>query len=191
MSQTPITREAEAAVTRVNQLTERMLTAAKNAGGGFADAHEKALRSLVDNPGDLKQSVEWVRALAEVHAKFIEETTGALTETASEVASDVPVTGVLDEAAAQRIRDLNKQVLARAGEVGTGAVDDYEKALRDMAEFETKVAGRTQLEWVQAVAQSHAKFVTDLATMYGDAIRSSLSGLTGLERDDHPVGQAD
>ena len=191
MSQTPVARQAEAAVTRINQLTERMLTAARNAGGGFADAHEKALRSLVDNPGDLKQSVEWVRALAEVHAKFIEETTGALAKTADEVASDVPVTGVLDEAAAQRIRTLNKQVLARAGEVGTGAVDDYEKALRDMAEFETKVAGRTQLEWVQAVAQSHAKFVTDLASMYGDAIRSSLSGLTGLEHDDHPAEQAD
>ena len=191
MSQTPIARQTEAAVTRINQLTERMLTAARNAGGGFADAHEKALRSLVDNPADLKESLEWVRALAEVHAKFIEETTGALAETASEVASDVPVTGVLDEATAERIRSLNKQVLTRAGTVGTGAVDDYEKALRDMAEFETNVAGRSQLDWLQALAQSHAKFVTDLGSMYGNAIKSSLSGLTGLERDDHPVGQAD
>ena len=191
MSQTPTARPGEAAVTRINQLTERMLTAARNAGGGFADAHEKALRSLVDNPADLKESLEWVRALAGVHAKFIEETTSALAETAGEVASDVPVTGVLDEAAAQRIRSLNKQVLARAGAVGAGAVDDYEKALRDMAEFETKVAGRTQLEWLEAVAQSHAKFVTDLTSMYGNAIRSSLSGLAGLERDDHPVEQAD
>jgi hypothetical protein len=191
MSQTPITRQAEAAVTRINQLTERMLLAARNAGGGFADAHEKALRSLVDNPADLKQSLEWVRALAEVHAKFIEETTSALAKTAGEAASDVPVTGVLDEAAAQRIRGLNKQVLARASAVGTGAVDDYEKALRDMAEFETKVAGRSQLDWLQALAQSHAKFVTDLGSMYGNAIRSGLSGLGGLERDDHPVEQAD
>jgi hypothetical protein len=191
MSQTPIARQAEAAVTRINQLTERMLTAATNAGGGFADAHEKALRSLVDNPADLKQSLEWVRALAEVHAKFIEEATGALAKTAGEVASDVPVTGVLDEAAAQRIRSLNKQVLARAGAVGAGAVDDYEKALQDMAAFETKIAGRTQLDWLQAVAHSHAKFVTDLGSMYANAIRSSLPGLAGLESDDHPVEQAD
>lgn len=174
MSQAPAARHAEAAVTRINQLTERMLTAARNAGGGFAEAHEKALRSLVDNPADLKQSLEWVRALAEVHAKYIEEATGALAKTAGEVASDVPVT-VHDEAA-QRIRDLNKQVLARASAVGASAVDDYEKALRDMASFETKVAGRTQLEWLQAVAQTHAKFVTDLATMYGDAVKRSLPG---------------
>ncbi len=45
MSQTPIAQQAEAAVTRTSQLTERMLTAAGNAGGGLADAHEKALRS--------------------------------------------------------------------------------------------------------------------------------------------------
>jgi len=176
MSQTPIAQQAEAAVTRINQLTERMLTAAGNAGGGLAGAHEKALRSLVDNPADLKQPLEWVQALAEVHAKFIEEATDALVKTAGEAASDVPVTGVLDEAAAQRIRGLNKQVLARASAAGAGAVDGYEKALQDMADFETKIAGSSQLDWLQAVARSHAKFMTDLVSMYANAIRSGLSG---------------
>ena len=176
MSDTPIAQQAEAAVTRINQLTERMLTAARNAGGGLADAHEKALRSLADNPADLKQPLEWVQALAAVHAKFIEEATGALAKTAGEAASDVPVTGMLDEAAAQRIRGLNKQVLARASAAGTSAVDDYEKALQDMADFETKIAGSSQLDWLQAVARSHATFVTDLASMYANAIRSGLSG---------------
>jgi DNA-binding transcriptional regulator YdaS (Cro superfamily) len=113
MSETPITQQAEAAVTRINQLTERMLTADRNAGADLAAAHEKAPQSLVDNPADLKQPVEWVQALAAVHAKFIEEATDALVKTAGEAASDVPVTGVLDEAEAQRIRSLNQQVLAR------------------------------------------------------------------------------
>ena len=84
MSETPITQQAEAAVTRINQLTERMLTATGNAGGGLAGAHEKALRSVADNPADLKQPVEWVQALAAVHAKFIEEATDALVKTAGE-----------------------------------------------------------------------------------------------------------
>ena len=176
MSETPITQQAEAAVTRINQLTEQMLDAAGNAGRGLADAHEKALRSLADNPADLKQPVAWVQALAEVHAKFIEEATDALVKTAGEAASDVPVTGVLDEAAAERIRRLNQQVLAQASAAGAGAVDGYEKALQDMADFETKVAGSSQLDWVQAVARSHTKFVTDLVSMYANAIRSGLSG---------------
>jgi len=176
MPETPITQQAEAAVTRINQLTERMLTADRNAADGFAAAHEKALQSLADNPADLKRPVEWVQALATVHAKFIEEATDALVKTAGEAASDVPVTGVLDEAAAQRIRSLNQQVLARASAAGTGAVDGYEKALQDMADFETTIAGSSQLDWLQALAQSHAKFVTDLGSMYANAIRSGLSG---------------
>jgi hypothetical protein len=176
MSETPITQQAEAAVTRINQLTERMLTADRVAGAGLAAAHEKALQSLVDNPADLKRPVEWVQSLAEVHAKFIEETTDALVKTAGEAASDVPATGVLDEATAQRIRSLNQQVLARASAAGTGAVDGYEKALQDMADFETKIASSSQLDWLQAVASSHTKFVTDLVSMYASAIRTGLSG---------------
>ncbi len=39
-------------------------------------------------------TVEWVQALAEVHAKFIEEATDALVKTAGEAASDVPVAGM-------------------------------------------------------------------------------------------------
>jgi hypothetical protein len=176
MSETPITQQAEAAVTRINQLTERMITAARNAGGDLTVVHEKALRSLADNPEDLKQPVEWVQALAEVHAKFIEEATDALVKTADKAASDVPVTGLLDEAAAQRIRNLNQQILARATAVGAGAVDGYEQALQDMADFETKIAGSSQLDWLQAVARSHTKFVTDPVSMYADAIKSGLSG---------------
>jgi hypothetical protein len=173
MSETPSTQQAEAAVTRINQLTEAMLTADRNVGAGLAAAHEKALQSLVDNPADLKQPVEWVQALAAVHARFIEEATDALVKTAGEA---VPATGVLDEVEAQRIRGLNQQVLARASAAGTGAVDGYEKALQDMADFETKIAGNSQLDWLQAVARSHTRFVTDLASMYANAIRNGLSG---------------
>jgi hypothetical protein len=174
MPDIPIAQQSEAAITRINQLTERMLTAARKAGGGLAAAHEQALRGLADNPADLKQPLEWVQAVAAVHATFIEEATGALATTAGEAASDVPVTGILDEAAAQRIRDLNQQVLARASAAGTSAVDDYEKALQDMADFETKIASSSQLDWLQAVARAHATFVTDLASMYANAIKAGL-----------------
>ena len=72
--------------------------------------------------------------------------------------------------------DLNQQVLARASAAGAGAVDGYEKALQDMADFETKIAGSSQLDWLQAIAHSHAKFVTDLVSMYAIAIRRGLPG---------------
>ena len=62
MTETAIAQQAGAAVTRINQLTERIFTAARNVGGGLADAHERALRSLADDPADPKQSLEWVEA---------------------------------------------------------------------------------------------------------------------------------
>jgi hypothetical protein len=45
-----------------------------------------------------------------------------------------------------------------------------------MADFETKIAGGSPLDGPQAVARSQTKFVTDLVSMYADAIRSGLSG---------------
>lgn len=37
MSDLPTARQSEAAITRINRLTERMLTAARKAGGGLPD----------------------------------------------------------------------------------------------------------------------------------------------------------
>jgi hypothetical protein len=65
---------------------------------------------------------------------------------------------------------------AQAGADNASAVDGYEKALQDMADFETEIAGGSQLDWLQAVARSHTKFVTDLVSIYANAIRNGLSG---------------
>jgi hypothetical protein len=158
-----------------------LVTVLDQAKGGLPAA--LASKAMLD-----RAAASWARkgyldgaTLAELFAwlrpgDLIEEATDALVKTADEAASDVPVTGVLDEAPAQRIRSLNQQVLARASAAGAGAVDGYEKALQDMADFETKIAGGSQLDWLQAVARSQTKFVTDLVSMYADAIRSGLSG---------------
>lgn len=45
-----------------------------------------------------------------------------------------------------------------------------------MADFETKIADSSQLDWLQAVTRSHTKFVTGLVSMYANAIRDGLSG---------------
>jgi hypothetical protein len=71
---------------------------------------------------------------------------------------------------------LNQQVLARASAARTDAVDRYEKARQDMADFETKIASSSQLDWRQAAARSHTKFGTDLVSMYANAIRNGLPG---------------
>ena len=44
-----------------------------------------------------------------------------------------------------------------------------------MSEFETKIAGASQLDWVKALAASHAKFLTDVGTLYANALRTPLA----------------
>jgi hypothetical protein len=82
-------------------------------------------------------------------------------------------TGALDETAT-RIRELNEKLIQLAKESGQSSLDTYEKALQSMVDFETSVASRSQLDWVTALANTHAKFVQDLAGFYIKAAREAL-----------------
>ncbi|HEY6795741.1 MAG TPA: hypothetical protein VI248_13765 [Kineosporiaceae bacterium] len=79
------------------------------------------------------------------------------------------------EEAAQRIRALNERLIESAKAAGNTTLDAYEKALTSMVDFEEKVAGASQLEWVSALAQTHAAFVRDLSAAYTKAARELLS----------------
>jgi hypothetical protein len=175
MSETKTNEQTEAAVERIKQLTETMMAAARTAGAGVLEAHEKALQGLAEfTPQEpARAAFEWVQALAEVHAKFIEEASSAYIAAARQARADVPA-AVADQAVVKQIRDLNERILARARDAGSNALDGYEKALGRMAEFETKIAGATQLDWVKELAASHAKFLTDVGTLYATALRSPL-----------------
>ena len=173
MSDPKINESADAAVERIKQLTEKMLAAASAAGSGVLEAHRKALQGLAEfTPSEpASAAFEWVQALAEVHAKFIEEASSAYVTAAGEARAQVPA-AVADAAVVKQIRDLNERILARARDAGSKALDGYETALRRMSEFETKIAGASQLDWVKALAASHARFLTDVGTLYANALRS-------------------
>jgi predicted RNA-binding Zn ribbon-like protein len=80
-----------------------------------------------------------------------------------------------DEESAQRIRELNERLIQSAKAAGNTTLDAYEKALKSMVDFEEKVAGASQLEWVTALAQTHAAFVRDVSAAYTKAARELLS----------------
>ncbi|TDW21924.1 hypothetical protein [Kribbella kalugense] len=79
------------------------------------------------------------------------------------------------EEASERIRDLNERLIESSKSAGIVALDAYEKGLQSLVDFETKVASASQLEWVSAVATTHAKFVTDLSASYSQAARDLLN----------------
>ena len=80
------------------------------------------------------------------------------------------------EEAAARIRDLNNRIIERLKAAGSTALEAYEKALEELIGLEEKVAHASQLEWVSAIAQMHAKVVRDISGAYTKATRELLSG---------------
>ena len=79
------------------------------------------------------------------------------------------------EEAAERIRVLNERLITSAKAAGSTTLDAYEKALKSLVDFEEKVAGASQLEWVSALAKSHATFVQDISAAYTKAARDLLA----------------
>jgi hypothetical protein len=77
--------------------------------------------------------------------------------------------------AATRIRDMNERLIESAKVAGLGTLDAYEKVLRSLLDFEQKLAGATQLDWVSALAQTHASIVRDLTVAYSKAARELFS----------------
>jgi hypothetical protein len=58
---------------------------------------------------------------------------------------------------------------------GLVTLDAYESALHSMVEFEEKVASASQLDWVSALATTHATFIGDVSASYTKAARELLN----------------
>jgi hypothetical protein len=78
------------------------------------------------------------------------------------------------EETTQRIRDLNERLIESTKSAGLVTLDAYEAALQSMVEFEEKVASASQLDWVSALATTHAKFIGDVSASYTKAARELL-----------------
>lgn len=78
------------------------------------------------------------------------------------------------EDTAHRIRELNEKLISMAKESGQASLDTYENALQSLLDFETAVAGQSQLDWVTALANTHAKFVQDITGTYLELAREAL-----------------
>ena len=81
-------------------------------------------------------------------------------------------TGINVTDAAQRIRELNEEILTAAQQAGGEALDAYEKALQSLVDFEQKAASATQLDWVAAVANAHAQFISQVSAAFLKAARA-------------------
>ena len=78
------------------------------------------------------------------------------------------------EIAADRVRDLNERLIQSSKTAGQASLDTYEKVLKSLVDFEEKVGQSSQLEWVSALASTHAQFIKDVSQAYTQAARELL-----------------
>jgi len=78
------------------------------------------------------------------------------------------------DVAADRIRALNEKLIDTAKKGGTASLDAYETGLTNFVDFQQKVAGASQLDWVSAVVQAQTDFLTEVSAAYTSAAREVL-----------------
>jgi hypothetical protein len=78
------------------------------------------------------------------------------------------------EEASQRIRELTERFIDAGKKAGNVSLDTYEKSLQSLVDLQEQAAGASQIEWVQNIAQAHAKFVQDISAAYVNAAREML-----------------
>jgi hypothetical protein len=74
----------------------------------------------------------------------------------------------------KRIEEMNERMIESSKSAGRVGLDAYEKALQSMLDFQEKVTGASQLDWVSALAATHAQFISDVSAASINATRETL-----------------
>jgi DNA-binding ferritin-like protein len=82
--------------------------------------------------------------------------------------------GTQIEAIAERLRKLNERIIEVGREAGESTLGSYEKALKTFATGISKGPAKDELEWIQHLAASQAKFVREITDSVAKAARERL-----------------
>jgi hypothetical protein len=78
------------------------------------------------------------------------------------------------EAAANRVRKLNEQIIEAGRQAGESTLTSYEKFLKSIATSIERGPGSSDVEWIANLATAQAKFIRDVTTSLTKAARDRL-----------------
>jgi len=78
------------------------------------------------------------------------------------------------EAAANRARKLNEQIIEAGKQAGETTLTSYEKFLKSIASSLERGPGKSDVEWISNLATAQAKFIRDVTTSFTKAARKRL-----------------
>jgi hypothetical protein len=78
------------------------------------------------------------------------------------------------EAAAERIRELNEQILEYGRDAGLAYLETYESTLKAFADYQEQVGGSLPIDSLASLARAQAAFTRDVVTAYAQNARTLL-----------------
>ncbi len=75
---------------------------------------------------------------------------------------------------AARVRKLNERIIEAGKEAGEATLSSYEKALKAIASTLERGPGKSDVEWISALATNQAKFLRDVTNAWTSAARGML-----------------
>jgi hypothetical protein len=75
---------------------------------------------------------------------------------------------------AQRVRKLNERIIEASKGAGEATLSSYEKALKAIASTIESGPGKSDVEWISALATTQAKFLRDVTNAWTSAARGML-----------------
>lgn len=74
-----------------------------------------------------------------------------------------PKAETLYEDGAERVRELNEQIIEASRKAGSTYFDAYERTLKGIADYETKLAEVSHVEWLSTLLNAQADFTREVA----------------------------
>ena len=75
---------------------------------------------------------------------------------------------------ADRVRQLNEQIIDTARKAGAGYLDMYERALESIAGYQEQLADASGVDWLQRLIEAQANFTREIGNMYASSARELL-----------------
>src|SRR5947207_12707339 len=136
--------------------SSRSGTSRSSSGGGTRRSRASSSRSSSGSA-----STRSSRSTAGKRTTAKRSTTGARSSTARPKAGS-PEARV--EAAANRVRKLNEQIIEAGRQAGETTLTSYEKFLKSIAGSLERGPGSSDVEWIANLASAQAKFIRDVTT---------------------------
>jgi DNA-binding protein HU-beta len=149
-----------------------------SSGGGARRARSTSSRSTAAKRSTAgKRSTAAKRTTAAKRSTAAKRTTAKRSTTSSRSRAAKPKPGSPEarvEAAANRVRKLNEQIIAAGREAGETTLTNYEKFLKSIAGSLERGPGKSDVEWISNLAQAQAKFIRDVTASLTKAARKRL-----------------